>query len=83
MEAEMRKHHYHLQFHLYTVALHRYLKLRIPNYLPENHFGGVFYLFLRGINPAQPSLGVFHKRPDPQLIARLETLFPTSIPHAQ
>ena len=49
IEAQMVEHHYPLQAHLYLVALHRFLKWRLPNYLPEQHLGGYIYLFLRGI----------------------------------
>ena len=51
---------YLLQYLIYTVALHRYLRLRLPDYDYERHFGGVFYLFLRGMDPASgPDCGVF------------------------
>ncbi|GBC62046.1 exodeoxyribonuclease V subunit beta [Desulfonema ishimotonii] len=64
---------YVLQYHIYTLALHRYLGRRMPGYEYEKHFGGVFYLFLRGIDPAQgPDFGVFRDRPSPELIRGLE-----------
>lgn len=45
----MEEHNYPLQATLYAVALHRYLRWRIPGYDPEAHFGGVAFLFLRGL----------------------------------
>jgi exodeoxyribonuclease V beta subunit len=45
----MASHHYPLQAHLYLVALHRYLRWRLPGYQPERHLGGYAYLFLRGM----------------------------------
>jgi exodeoxyribonuclease V beta subunit len=55
---------YDLQYTLYTVALHQYLKTRLPGYRYELHFGEVFYLFLRGIDPAYgPNYGVYRDRP--------------------
>ncbi len=48
----MRDHAYALQFCLYTLALHRHLAVRVPDYRYDRHFGGVFYLFLRGVAPA-------------------------------
>lgn len=55
---------YFIQYHLYALALHQYLALRVPEYRYEEHFGGVYYLFLRGMDPAQGiSTGVFHDRP--------------------
>jgi exodeoxyribonuclease V beta subunit len=60
----MAAHHYFLQYHLYAVALHRFLSARLPDYDYDRHFGGVSYLFLRGMSPAHPAgCGVFHDRP--------------------
>ena len=41
--------HYGLQALLYTVALHRYLRWRLPGYSAERNLAGVLYLFLRGM----------------------------------
>ena len=49
MTSLMESHHYPLQAHLYLVALHRYLRWRLPGYQPERHLGGYAYLFLRGM----------------------------------
>src|SRR5262245_61470907 len=63
---------YVLQYHLYAVALDRYLAFRVPEYQYREHFGGVYYLFLRGINPRQGSeYGVFHTLPSEALIREL------------
>lgn len=35
-------------------ALHRYLRHRIADYDYERHFGGVIYLFLRGVDKEHP-----------------------------
>lgn len=59
MLNEMAEHHYYLQFLIYCVALHRYLKMRLPGYDWHQHFGGVQYLFLRGMKPYQTGSGVF------------------------
>jgi exodeoxyribonuclease V beta subunit len=59
----METHHYVLQYHIYTKALHRYLSWRIKGYAPETHFGGVLYLFIRGMHPDRPGSGVFFDRP--------------------
>ena len=47
----MRAGGYTLQSLIYLVALHRYLAVRLPGYDYEHHFGGAFYLFVRGIDP--------------------------------
>ncbi len=44
----MRDHRYDLQYQIYALALQRFLRSRIPDYEYETHFGGVYYLFLRG-----------------------------------
>ena len=50
MNMAMAKHFYSLQYLLYTVALNRYLSLRVKNYRYSTHFGGVIYVFLRGVS---------------------------------
>ncbi|MFO8237388.1 MAG: 3'-5' exonuclease, partial [Prochlorococcaceae cyanobacterium] len=49
MTELMAASHYPLQAHLYLVALHRYLRWRLPGYSPERHLGGYAYVFLRGV----------------------------------
>ena len=49
MAELMAANHYPLQAHLYLVALHRYLRWRLPGYSPEQHLGGYVYVFLRGV----------------------------------
>jgi len=63
---------YVLQYHLYVVALDRYLAFRLREYEYQTHFGGVYYLFLRGIGPQHgPAYGVFRDRPPEPLIREL------------
>jgi exodeoxyribonuclease V beta subunit len=71
IQREMVSKYYVLQYHLYTVALHRHLELRLPNYDFVRHFGGVRYLFLRGINPAAPGHGIFSACPTAEQITLL------------
>jgi exodeoxyribonuclease V beta subunit len=70
LQQVMTREAYLLQYYIYTVALHRYLSARLPNYSYESHFGGVFYLFLRGMNPKSNS-GIFWDLPDVGLVDRL------------
>ena len=72
----MVKDFYILQYHIYTLALDQYLRLRIHNYRYEDHFGGVFYIFLRGIDPEKgPDSGIYRDLPAPEVIHKLrETL---------
>ena len=64
---------YVLQYHLYVVALHRYLGYRLGDaYDYDTHFGGVRYLFVRGISQETgPEYGVFTDRPSTSLIKAL------------
>lgn len=65
----MEDNFYILQYHIYLLALHQYLTLRLPGYLYSKHIGGVYYVFLRGIDPAYgPEYGIFRARPDESAI---------------
>jgi len=62
--AVMARDYYVLQYHLYALALHAYLERRMPQYSYDEHFGGIFYVFLRGLQPdGNPDYGVFYDRP--------------------
>lgn len=64
---------YDLQYLLYVLALHRYLRQRVRDYAYSRHMGGVYYLFLRGLRPASgPRYGVYHELPAQDLIERLD-----------
>lgn len=72
--------HYPLQLLLYSVALHRYLRWRLPGYTPEQHLGGGLYLFVRGMTGpdalvvgAEPT-GVMAWRPPAPLVVALSDL---------
>ncbi|HEB4873722.1 TPA: exodeoxyribonuclease V subunit beta [Kluyvera ascorbata F0526] len=75
MVEAMRSHRYDLQYQLYSLALHRYLRHRIADYDYERHFGGVIYLFLRGVDGEAGQQGIFATRPDPALIMAMDALF--------
>ena len=72
LNAEMQKAFYVLQYHLYVLATHLHLKMKLPGYVYEKDFGGVFYIFLRGIDAARgPEYGIFEDRPDIRLVDAL------------
>ncbi|MEN3284719.1 MAG: exodeoxyribonuclease beta subunit [Solirubrobacteraceae bacterium] len=77
LAAEMQHAHYALQALLYTTALHRYLRWRLPKYDPERNLAGVLYLFVRGMVGADtPAVdgtpcGVFAWRPPAALVEEL------------
>ncbi|HWI81738.1 exodeoxyribonuclease V subunit beta [Ramlibacter sp.] len=75
----MARQGYHLQYLLYAVALHRYLRQRLRGYDHERHFGGVSYLFVRGVRPAWTdadgsAAGVYFHRPSLAVIEELDAL---------
>ena len=67
----MLDHHYVLQYHLYVVATHRFLSKRLPNYSYGRDFGGVYYLFTRGMQVCSKS-GIFHDLPELSIIEALD-----------
>ena len=81
LDDVMQHAHYPLQAILYTVALHRYLRWRLPGYQPDDHLGGVLYLFIRGMTgPGSPLVGeqpcgVFSWKPPTSLVVALSHLF--------
>lgn len=80
VRAAMTEHSYPLQYLLYSLAVDRYLKHRVPGYRHAAHFGGVLYLFVRGVRPDWVSAdgtpaGVFFDRPSAAALARLDALF--------
>ena len=74
MQSEIVERGYDLQYHLYAVALDKYLRARLANYNYEKHFGGVRYIFLRGVTLEKPELGFFCDRPAVGKIAALSAL---------
>ena len=74
LKKEMLHSHYDWQYLIYTLALHRYLQSIVPHYDYSRDFGGVFYLFLRGMD-GEPQSGVFYDRPSVELITELDGVF--------
>nr|WP_309595873.1 UvrD-helicase domain-containing protein [Moraxella osloensis] len=71
----MTTHSYWLQASIYQVALHRYLKLRLPNYDINTHLGAVEYAFLRGMSPKHATCGKLVKQFDSDFILALDDMF--------
>ena len=66
---------YFLQYMIYTVAVVKFLRMRTGKFEEAEYdaqFGGVFYLFLRGISPEHPGRGVFYDKPPYELVRQLE-----------
>ena len=74
LERAMREHNYGLQYWLYSLVLHQYLSNRLPNYNYEQHFGGVFYLFVRGMEENIENSGIYQDKPELKKIKQLAKL---------
>ena len=72
LEQGMVSHDYPLQYLIYSLALHRYLRLRLPDYDPKLHLGGAYYLFIRGMKPEWGQSGVFYDKPSIALLDALD-----------
>lgn len=67
---------YDVQILFYSLALYRFLKCTLHDFSYEKDFGGVMYLYLRGMNSNDTvSPGQFYVRPSEELIKRLSDLF--------
>ncbi|MBK8100884.1 MAG: exodeoxyribonuclease V subunit beta [Planctomycetes bacterium] len=71
LQRDMFDHDYVLQYHLYALALHRHLRLRLHDYDFDRHFGGIVYVYLRGIRTGTDH-GLFVDQPSAALIAALD-----------
>jgi len=74
MKDSMTHSGYWLQAALYLVALHRYLKVRLPGYDITKHLGGACYMYLRGMQAKSDQTGIVYWRPDPQLVLDLDAI---------
>ncbi|MCY9861284.1 exodeoxyribonuclease V subunit beta [Vibrio coralliirubri] len=69
----MRDHRYDLQYQIYSYALHKFLATRIPDYSYEQHFGGVLYLFLRGVNNENDN-GIYFAKPSEKFLDEMNNV---------
>ncbi len=73
LQRAMLDRRYDVQSLLYVLALHRYLKQRLPGYDYERHMGGAYYLFLRGMRPESGAdRGVHFERPEAAFVQALD-----------
>jgi exodeoxyribonuclease V beta subunit len=74
LREAMAQHAYILQYHLYSLALDRLLRLRLPGYDYAAHFGGAIYIFLRGVAADGSDFGIYRDRPSAEFIQRANRL---------
>ncbi len=77
LRHNIEKNYYDLQYLIYSLALHRYLKQNLVDYNAEKHFGGIYYLYLRGMSNADgnQSAGVYHRKITSNELTQLDELF--------
>jgi len=73
LEANMEENFYDLQYLIYTVALHRHLTATVRDYQPKKHLGGIFYLYLRGMQ-TKGDEGIFYTPVDLLWIQKMDSL---------
>ena len=73
--AAMQKHNYFLQYMLYLAALDKYLSRVDKNYSYSSNFGGIRYIFLRGVKADSPESGIFKDLPDEKTVRQIQELF--------
>ncbi|MGB3725608.1 MAG: hypothetical protein WA981_07560, partial [Glaciecola sp.] len=72
---DIMSHQYDLQFLIYSVATRRYLHTKIPDYNAEEHFGGVYYFYMRGMREHEAQSGVFFDMPSNDILQALDDVF--------
>ncbi|KGY12503.1 exodeoxyribonuclease V subunit beta [Vibrio tubiashii] len=73
LKSAMADHRYDLQYQIYALALHRFLRSRIADYDYQQHFGGVYYLFLRGMD-GKSDHGIFAAKPSLEFLTDMDRL---------
>ncbi len=73
LNSAMAEHRYDLQYQIYALALHRFLRSRLANYDYQQHFGGVYYLFLRGMD-GHSEHGIFSAKPSAEFLDEMDKL---------
>jgi exodeoxyribonuclease V beta subunit len=70
----MNESHYFLQYHLYALAVSRFLSRTVPGFDYERHFGGALYLFMKGMKPGEKT-GIFFEKPPLERMQALSRAF--------
>ena len=77
LRNSIEKNYYDLQYLIYSLALHRYLKQNLADYNAEVHFGGIYYLYLRGMtnDELHKGAGVYYRQISSNELTQLDMLF--------
>ena len=65
---------YDIQGHLYSLAMHKFLTAYKKNYAYQQHFGGYYYVFVRGLSADNHRQGIHLCRPSEQRIKKMEVI---------
>ncbi len=79
LAAAMSDHNYHLQYLVYSLAITKYLTTRLPHFNYERDFGGVIYVFMRGVRKDSGS-GIYFVKPSPAKLDLLSSILNISSP---
>ena len=74
LNHQMIKLSYDIQGHLYSLAMHKFLATCKHNYSYQKHFGGYFYVFVRGLSTDNLTNGVHFYRPSEQRMKSMEVI---------
>lgn len=79
--VNVEKNHYDLQYLIYSLALHRQLKHTLEDYNVSQHFGGVYYLYLRGMSNKSEyrGKGVYFNEISEDILNQLDELFSSNV----
>ena len=55
---------YTLQYRIYTLAVIAWLRRVVPDFDYERDFGGIYYIYLKGMDAKNNGQGVFFYRPE-------------------
>jgi exodeoxyribonuclease V beta subunit len=83
MRQNIEKSHYDLQYLIYALALHRHLKYALADYDPAQHFGGIYYLYLRGMTDQKEhqGCGVYYRQITLEELEQLDSIFTGETTH--
>lgn len=73
LQEAMTENNYHLQYIVYSIAVKRFLENRIVGFDYDTQFGGVYYLFLRGMREHEKT-GIYFNKPTLELVNKLDAL---------
>lgn len=75
IKSFLKKNRYDIQYQIYTLAIHRYLKKHLNNYDYRKNFGGYIYLLLDCCNNKNMKYYIYKTTPKYILIKTLNNLF--------